>query len=142
MSRSGYSVDCENLGLWRGAVDRALSGKRGQSFLREMLEALDSLPEKRLIKGDLVIPADDAHDAEPGCCAMGAVALKRQMDVANIDESDPEFVAVAFGIAQSMAAEIAYVNDERGRYGETPEQRFERVRAWVVSQIYAPRADN
>ncbi len=26
MSRSGYSEDCENLGLWRGAVERAIQG--------------------------------------------------------------------------------------------------------------------
>jgi hypothetical protein len=25
MSRSGYSDDCENLGLWRAAVERAVS---------------------------------------------------------------------------------------------------------------------
>ena len=38
MSRSGYSDDCETMGLWRGAVERAIYGKRGQTFLREMAD--------------------------------------------------------------------------------------------------------
>ncbi len=39
MSRSGYddNYDDEALcNLWRGAVERAIKGKRGQAFLREM----------------------------------------------------------------------------------------------------------
>lgn len=35
MSRSGYSDDCYGWELicWRGAVNSAIKGKRGQSFL-------------------------------------------------------------------------------------------------------------
>lgn len=52
MSRSGYYEDYEHDWyqiMWRGAVKRAIRGKRGQAFLREMLTALDALPEPRLI---------------------------------------------------------------------------------------------
>lgn len=136
MSRSGYSDDCENLGLWRGAVERALSGKRGQAFLREMLVALDALPEKRLIGGTLV---DEAGDV----CAIGSVGVRRGLDMSKIDIEDSEKVAAAFGIARAMAAEIEYENDEANQYSTwdrrheqfTPEQRFAKIRAWVVANI-------
>lgn len=131
MSRSGYSDDCETWALirWRGAVSSAIRGERGQAFLREMLEALDALPEHKLIAEDLV-------RADGFCCAMGAVALKRGADVSKVDPECREQVADLFGIAPALSAEIAFVNDEqdwRGR--DTPEERFSRVRAWVVSQI-------
>ena len=127
MSRSGYSEDCygSDLALWRGAVERALQGKRGQAFLRELVDALDALPEKRLETGDLV--------TKTGCCAMGAVAIKRGLDVTDIDPWERDAVADIFGIAESMAAEIAYLNDD---YDDAnPEARWARMRAWAVSKI-------
>ena len=54
MSRSGYSYEFEEgWGLYRGAVASAKRGKRGQKFLRELLSALDDMPIKRLISGEL-----------------------------------------------------------------------------------------
>lgn len=133
MSRSGYSDDCDGWGLirWRGAVQSAIRGKRGQAFLREMLAALDALPEPRLIDGAMV--RDD------GVCALGAVAKSRRMNVGDLDVYEQEDVAEAFGIARAMAAEIAYENDER-RY-ESPEHRFQRIRAWVAGKIRAEVSD-
>lgn len=98
MSRSGYSDDCENLNLYRGAVDRAIGGKRGQAFLREMAAALDVMPVKELIAHDIV--RDDGY-----VCAIGSVALARRMDVSDLDESEPDDVAARFGIARCLAAE-------------------------------------
>ncbi len=132
MSRSGYSDDCDGweLIMWRGAVNSAIRGKRGQAFLREMLAALDALPVKRLIAHDLVTDQGE-------CCAMGAVALKRQIDVANVDPSERDDVAALFGIAPALAAEIASTNDNDFSYREeTDERRFERVREWVASRIH------
>lgn len=43
MSRSGYndySIDNWDLIRWRGQVASAIKGKRGQAFLRELIEAL------------------------------------------------------------------------------------------------------
>src|SRR4051812_11921666 len=99
MSRSGYSDDCENLGLWRGAVDRALHGARGQHFLRKLRDALDAMSEKRLIAGRI-------SDGD-GVCALGAVD-----PVMTIDMEDRHAVGAHYGIAPAMAAEIAYMNDE------------------------------
>lgn len=139
MSRSGYVEDDDydedgSQACWRGAVASALRGHRGQMFLRAMLKSLDALPAPKLIKEALVTPEGD-------CCAMGAVALHCGIEVADLDPEDPEAVAKRFGIAGAMAAEIAYENDERSgwRAEETPEQRFTRMRTWVVANIIEPR---
>lgn len=131
MSRRGYSEDCENnwdLIMYRGAVNSATKGKRGQALLREMLEALDNMPDKKLISGDLISPQGEV-------CALGAVAAARQLDVSNIDPEEPTQVAHTFNIAKSLAREIVYMNDEYYWGGEAPEDRWKRMRKWVASQI-------
>lgn len=129
MSRSGYSDDCEHLELFRGAVDRAIAGKRGQIFLKEMATAMDEMQEKRLIRSELI--------AETGeVCAIGTVCKKRGLDTTKVDAYEPEEVGRLVDIAWSMAAEIEYENDERGRSDETPEQRWIRMRKWVSEQIH------
>ena len=131
MSRSGYSDDCEmnwDLIRWRGAVKSAIRGKRGQAFLREMLEALDSMPDKVL--------AESVLEQDGDVCAMGAVGVKRGLDMSKVDPFERVEVAQLFGISEALAAEIAYENDE-GVWGanETPTARWTRMRKWVVSQI-------
>lgn len=128
MSRSGYSEDCDNLDLYRASVDRALQGRRGQAFLRELIEALDALPEKILITGELI--------AENGaCCAIGSVCQSRAIDVSKIDYEEPRMVGAALGIAPSMAAEIAFMNDEWEGPRETSEDRWARMRRWAVNNL-------
>lgn len=144
MSRSGYSDDGDfdtwSHIRWRGVVASAIRGRRGQLFLLEMLAALDALPMKRLVADDLErverIPCSHwgLHEAE-SVCAIGAVGRMRGFDMSEIDPEDPDTVAGKFGIARPLAQEIVYVNDEKGYHRETPEDRFERVRKWVVSQI-------
>jgi hypothetical protein len=135
MSRSGYSEDMENnweLICWRGAVASAIRGKRGQEFLRSMLSALDAMPEKRLIEGDLERDGD--------VCAIGSVGKMRGIDMSTIDPEDYDGVAKAFGISPALAREIECVNDEWLSYRATPEQRFECVRKWVVEQLPSEKA--
>lgn len=129
MSRSGYSDDYdEGINLYRGAVTRALQGKRGQKLLRELLVAMDAMDEKKLVSGVLI-------DESGGCCALGVVAKVRGLDVRDLDEEDSQMIAKTFNIADAMAREVAFENDEGGRFEETDEERFTRMRAWVVSQI-------
>ncbi len=131
MSRSGYGEDYEQWqeNLWRGMVARAIAGRRGQALLREMLEAFDAMQDKRLIREELICD---------GCvCALGAVGVKRGMDMADIDPEDHEEIAVRFGIAHALACELMYLNDEWGPCMETPEERFVRMRGWVAEQIRA-----
>jgi hypothetical protein len=127
MSRSGYSDDCDGIQLWRANVERAIQGKKGQEFFKELLAALDALPNKRLIAHELV--------SEQGeCCALGAVFVARNIDVANVDESEPEEVAAALSIRSMLAQEIAYWNDEYRR-NDTPEERWQRMHLWVESNL-------
>ena len=147
MSRSGYSDDnCEDnlaYGRWRAQVASATRGARGQQFLRETLEALEAMPDKRLIANHL--------QDESGCvCTLGAIGAKRGMDLQVVqhevsDDPDDEESAFnnrmlgnKFGIAKQLAAEIMYMNDEGNWKPETPEQRWLRMRNWVAGEIAPP----
>lgn len=134
MSRSGYTEDCDGWALirWRGAVKAAIRGKRGQSFLREMLASLDAMPEKRLITDELEATAEDG-ECEGGVCAIGAVGQSRGIDMTAIDTYEHDDLGKAFGIARALAQEIMYENDDCSWGNESPEQRWERMRRWVVS---------
>jgi len=135
MSRSGYSEDWDDQWAtirYRGAVESSIRGRRGQAFLKEMLAALDALPEKRLI-------ADELQHGE-AVCAIGAVGKARGVSMEKLDPEDAERVAVKFNIATALAREIVYMNDE-GSYGETPEQRFQRMRMWIANQIKVQKHD-
>lgn len=129
MSRSGYSDDCENLSLYRNAVDRAIWGKRGQAFLQELATAMDAMPDKILISGDLI-------DGDGACCALGIICKVRGID-ALPDAHDSGEVGVTLGIATSMAAEIAFENDDEfSRHrDETPKDRWTRMREWVANNL-------
>ena len=134
MSRSGYSDDCEYMGLYRGAVDRAFAGKRGQSFLKELADAMDAMPEKKLISDELITSNGEM-------CTIGVVCKARGIDVSGVDVEDAECVGKLVGIARSMAAEIEYMNDEQGKYDETPENRWTRMRKWIQSEIKEPKKE-
>lgn len=134
MSRSGYGEygDADEWAAirWAGAVKKALRGKRGQAFLREMLAAMDALPEKRLIKGAL---SEDSG----AVCAIGSVGAKRGVDMSPLDPQDYDKVAAVFDIAPALVREITFVNDDDFGYeeGQSDEDRFNRVRQWVIRKI-------
>lgn len=132
MSRSGYiddSIEQWSLIRWRGAVASAIRGKRGQAFLKEMLAALDALPEKKLIRNDL---QDEYEDG--AVCALGAVGRARGLDMAAVDADDHETVAGFFGIPHALACEVMYMNDDAW-WRLSPEERFTRMRRWIESNI-------
>ena len=157
MSRSGYIDDCYDpleLGRWRGRVASAIRGKRGQQLLRDALAALDAMPDKRLVKnflifdgyGDpysdaVIVGADELADSfgnpmpQGGVCLLGAVGRHRNIDMSNLDPEDSESVAGAFDIADPLAREIVFMNDEAGLFRESPEARWQRMRDWVVAHI-------
>jgi hypothetical protein len=112
-------------------------------FLREALAALDAMPVKELIPHRL--------QTEGSFCLLGAVADSKGIDYTALNADDPDdFDTYAagrmFGIAQPLAAEIVYENDEHPRrwsaaehryIEETPAERWQRMRDWVVSKIEA-----
>jgi hypothetical protein len=165
MSRSGYSDECDGWDLirWRGAVNSAIKGKRGQAILKEMLAALDAMPIKRLGKDELVT-------ADGDYCALGVVGNARGIDMESIDPEDSEWVAQTFGIAKALAKEIMWMNDEvtaddclfidveicgpmrqyypdYGRHKKSvrvlnekaAEQRWMKMREWVAGHIFNRR---
>jgi hypothetical protein len=139
MSRSGYTDGYDDdlaLGRWRGMVASAIRGKRGQKLLTDLAAALDAMPEKALIIGEL-------ETAEGEVCALGALGKARGLDMAAIDPSEPDVVAAAFDIAECLAQEIVWMNDENfdyrwdgnNRVEITPEERWAGMRVWVAKQI-------
>jgi hypothetical protein len=128
--RCGYTDDGEQWDLikWRGQVASAIRGKRGQAFLRELLDALDAMPEKRLIA--------EALRADGEVCALGSIGAKRGVDLESLDPEDYDKLANVFGIAHQLVQEIEWINDEASYYvAKTPEDRWAYVRAWVVKNI-------
>lgn len=128
MSRHDYG-DCDeidplDLGRWRGRVASAIRGRRGQKLLRDLRDALDAMPDKQLIAGEL--------ESEGEVCALGAVGRARGIDMTGIDAEDSGRVAATFDIAEVLAREIAYENDE---FDGTPEYRWKWVRDWVENKI-------
>lgn len=129
MSRSGYTDDGENIGLCRGNIARATAGKRGQRFFRELVTALDALPEKRLIRGEL-------EEEDGAVCALGALRKAKGVALEPLRESDWDELGNAFHVAPMLTQEVMYENDEAWRCdSETPEERWARMRKWAAEQI-------
>lgn len=130
MSRSGYVDDYvdDNLqfGRWRGVVASSIRGRRGQVFLTDLLRALDAMPEKRLIA--------EALDRDGEVCALGALAAAKKIDVSTVDPENYDVVASLFDIAECLAQEVAFHNDEA--WGDlSPERRWVKMRAWVAARV-------
>jgi hypothetical protein len=127
MNRSGYSDDMDDTWGWiryRGAVNSAINGERGQAFLRELDAALDALPEKKLIHYEL---------ESNGCfCALGAVGHARGISMADMD-LDPAESSKLFGVAKALTAEIMFINDDE--YIPTDGQRWIAVKNWVKQNL-------
>lgn len=168
MSRSGYSDDIDDLWAhirWRGAVASAIRGERGQAMLRELLQALDEMPDKRLYAGSFAT-------ADGEFCALGVLGARRGVrmdDLGDEEDCSPAVVGERFGIARALAAEVMYLNDEwmaddctyvtvevcgpvRPHYPEwgrhtkavrvpnerAAEERWSRMRDWVANQLDEP----
>lgn len=165
MSRSGYTDDIDNHWhhiMWRGRVTSSIRGKRGQAMLKDLLNALDEMPDKRLYPNNF-----STVDGE--YCALGALGASRGIkmdDLGNAEDGcDESFVAQRFGVAAPLVQEIMYINDEwvsdhkfvdveicgpiRPWYpdwghhkksicvndDDAPRRRWNVVRQWVESQI-------
>jgi len=90
---------------------------------------MDAMPCKELIAEELI-------NSEGKCCAIGVVCKSRNLDVSEVDYEDAESVGNVVGIAQSMAAEIEYINDDDFAWSEeTPSERWNRVRKWIADNM-------
>jgi hypothetical protein len=104
-----------------------MRGKRGQALLLELAEAMDAMPVKELIAHELV--------KQGRFCALGVVGQKRGIALESIDPEDSRTVAEQFNIANALAQEIVFVNDEAAWDDESPQQRWSRMRRWVDINI-------
>ncbi len=131
MSRSGYSDDFDDqwgLIKYRGQVASAIRGKRGQAFLRELIETLDAMPEKELFYGQL-------QSTEGSVCALGSVGVKRGLEMTSLNSHNNHHLADVFGIAHQLIAEIEYQNDEILYYDAPPEGRWRHMRDWATRHL-------
>lgn len=140
MSRSGYSDEGDQWAMicWRGAVESAIRGKRGQAFLKEFRTALDAMPVKKLYEHEL--QTTDGHS-----CALGAVGKARGIDMVGWDPEHHSKLADTFNIADALVREIEFMNDEYPwrRYHQCADnedeklapQRWQSMRTWVDAQI-------
>ena len=117
---------------WRGAVASGINGKRGQAFLSEALAALDAMPDKKLT-------TDSLHEPAAGeFCTLGVVGAARGLNLADLEYSEREGIAKAFGISTALAAEIMFENDDQDEWGgpsTTPENRWANMRRWIVGNL-------
>lgn len=112
--------------MYRGQVASAIRGKRGQALLRSLKDALEAMPAQRLGAGWI----ESAGDV----CALGALGRARGMDMQRLGGEDNDGLAREFGVAHQLIAEIEFENDEVG-WSRTPEERWQRMHAWVCSRI-------
>ena len=109
MSRHGLHEDDGDdslaFGRWRGAVMSAIRGKRGQEFLRELASALDAMPIKELVPGEL-------QDDDGRHCALGVLGERRGLSVASMDVDDYDALADALKVNAKIAQEVMWENDE------------------------------
>jgi hypothetical protein len=129
--RSGYSddLDQQDMAMWRGRVRSAIRGKRGQKLLRDALASLDAMPEKRLARNEIIAGDGDV-------CLLGAAGKAKSLPgIEAVDPEDHDLLGEMFDVAPCLIQEIEYQNDEGSYRPETPEQRFERMRKWLVANI-------
>ena len=115
--------------LWQANCERSLRGKHGQLELRELRAALLALPDKRLIHELL-------EDEEGGVCAIGAYGKHKGIDLSKFDvDSDTDEVGIAGGMPALVAWKVVEMNDLEFDGSVTPEQRYEKMLAWVESKL-------
>lgn len=131
--------------LWQANCERSLNGKKGQAALRELAAALLALPEKKLI-------ADELENEAGEVCAIGALAKFKGKEnpkigdsfgdfdelEANSDEIERATVSLAqeLGVPRMVAIAVVCENDDCFP-DPTPEQRYERMLAWVRRTLAA-----
>ena len=158
----GCQNSCRRFELWQANVCRAINGRRGQQFFRDSIQALESLPSKRLIAGAIC--------AEGEVCAIGAYAAFKAVqqrtstsmaeaiykletiypgwrdengyvhpgefgdDSKNYGEDqETADLGAHYGMARVLAWQVAEYNDEW--WDGSPEQRYEQALAWARSKL-------
>jgi hypothetical protein len=138
MSRCGYTDDYEYPQLCEQWVSRATWGKRGQAMLRKLKQALEELPQKRLI-------ADEFKTEQGEYCAIATLLEKEgkiqelQAQEYSDDDADQyeanEYVAGLLNVSPVLIRQIEFENDEMC-ICKTPEERYQYMLHWVNRNLY------
>jgi hypothetical protein len=127
-------------GLAAGALRSAIRGKRGQRFIRDLVQALDALPLPELAAGAL-------EDEETGCCcAFGAVRRFRGADAVPLwfhpmeEDMNPDNLVEPFNVSKTLAWSVVQANEDGmiGNDKSTRRLRWKQVRDWAVRQLIPP----
>lgn len=145
--------------MWEYNLNRSIKSGNGQALLRTLRSALEALPSKRLIQSRL---AKDGEVCAVGAFRAAqlardneismpeAIAKLEDIEVAQMRKRDPGWhedeeeswdgravmveQGVQGGLNKTLAYAIGELNDERF-YDATPEQRYEKVMAWLDETI-------
>lgn len=146
-----------NHGRWEKNSRTTLESKRGQRALREIEAALLALPEPRLAYETFhKVERDESGKETVQACVLGAYAAHKGVEIPDsLNGEDYEYRSSLtgqtyqehttcpaeetaswaeknLGLAFTLAWNLVELND---REGETPEQRYERVLAYVRAHI-------
>jgi hypothetical protein len=153
--------------FWAHNLERALVSPRGKRALQGMIDALEAMPEHRLIRDYLVIPPEDVDllwpkqdtdesETKPLVCGLGAYAAWQRMLKEGLtweeaalavhrkwgrdEEGDwtREVAKQDCGIAVTLGVHIAYLNDEGHSQAQTPEQLWQATYDWAKKMLEAP----
>ena len=130
MSLSLHSPHYNKSPGYRYAVDRAIKGKNGQQFFLDLVAALEAMPTKELISGDLI-------DADGRYCALGAVCASRGFEVSFLLAASSVELSDLLEIAEDLVKEILWQNDEGGDviHQDSPVERWQLMYDWAKSLI-------
>ena len=162
MSRVVYNEDEDNsVYLWEGWAKQAIGSKRGQAVLRELEAALLAMPVKRLAYSTFVNPYQGEACAlgELACARlMSQKGLTREAALGELHDKTTVLVptfpwmdakptyyreelgAVRYAeeemkLTYTLAWELQEKNDELFGQGNTPEERYDGVLAWVRKHL-------
>ena len=130
-------------GRWTRNMKVAPGSKNGQRYLRELKAALEAMPLRRLLRGEL---AGYAPGNEELVCALGAFAMYKGTSFNDLDAyqgADGSIeLAQAHGMTQTLAYMVGIENDRtrwdvaaRSLRPESPEQTWQRMYDWTCSLI-------
>lgn len=107
MNRSGYCEEIDDnleLGRWRAQVASAIRGKRGQRLLLDLIQYMEAMPDKRIVREAL-------KDDQGQMCLIGCALAARGAEFPeNVDDyTDASF---KLNVATQMIQEMFYINDQ------------------------------
>lgn len=150
---------------WNANVRRCIAGRAGQAFMWELYLALEALPVRRLIQHALEADGSYCSlGAVARYRGMEIPAeLRGSVEEEEEYELEEKYAAMGglFGIKDMLAREVMWRNDDdddvhyaegppkatrhypngpwckhgEPRREETPEERWQRIRSWVVSKL-------